>query len=171
MEFRYEVKIPKNRIAVLIGRNGGVKKKIEEETNTKIKVDSKEGEVFVNGSDAVSLYNTNQIIIAIGRGFNPGIAELLLKNDYCFELISLNDYTKNDLLRIKGRLIGTKGKCRKTIEQLTECYISIYGKTIGIIGLIENVNIARRAIENLLKGSPHSSVYRWLEKKRSEIKI
>ncbi len=173
MEFRYEIKIPKIRIAVLIGRKGTVKKRLEEETNTKIIVDSKEGEVFVKGKDAVSLYNTNQMITAIGRGFNPEIAELLLKNDYCFELISLNSYTKErkDLLRIKGRLIGTKGKCRKTIEQLTDCHISIYGKTIGIIGLIENVNIARRAIEQLLKGSPHSHVYKWLEKKRGEIKI
>ena len=92
MEFRYEVKIPKARVAVLIGRNGEQKKKIEKETNTKIRVDSDEGEVFVEGSDAVSLYNTNYIITAIGRGFNPEIAELLLKNDYCFELINLSDY-------------------------------------------------------------------------------
>ena len=173
MEFHYEIKIPKIRVAVLIGRKGTVKERLEEDTNTKIKIDSDEGEVFVKGEDAISLYNTNQIITAIGRGFNPEIAKLLLKSDYCFELINLSSYTKErkDLLRVKGRLIGTKGKCRKTIEQLTECHISIYGKTIGIIGLIENVNIARRAIEQLLKGSPHSHVYSWLEKKRRDIKI
>lgn len=171
MEFHYEVKIPKQRIAVLIGKAGNIKKKIEEETNTKINIDSNEGEVFVKGEDALSLYSTNQIITAIGRGFNPEIADLLLKNDYCFELINLNGYEKEALLRIKGRLIGTKGKCRKNIERLTETHISVYGKTVGIIGLIENVNIARRAIESLLKGAPHSTVYRWLEKKRREIRL
>ena len=78
MEFHYEIKIPKQRIAVLIGKAGSVKKKLEEDTNTKISVDSEEGEVFVKGEDAISLYNTNQIITAIGRGFNPEIAELLI---------------------------------------------------------------------------------------------
>ena len=94
----------------------------------------------------------------------------MLKNDYCFELIYLTG-DKDELLRIRGRLIGTKGKCRKNIEKLTETNISIYGKTAGIIGFIENVNIARRAIESLLKGAHHSSVYSWLEKKRREIKL
>ena len=118
------------------------------------------------------MFNVKEIIRAISRGFNPDVANLLLKQDFMFEIVSLADHvkTKNHLVRIKGRVIGKEGKSRKTIEELTETYICIYGKTIGIIGRSENVGSARRAIESLLSGSLHSSVYRFLEKKRREMK-
>ncbi len=68
--------------------------------------------------------------------------------------------------RLKGRVIGEGGRSRKTIEELTGSYISIYGKTICIIGEPEGAPNARRAVESLLKGSPHGNVYKWLEKQR-----
>ncbi|MCX6707311.1 MAG: KH domain-containing protein [Candidatus Woesearchaeota archaeon] len=43
MEYSYDIKIPKDRVAVLIGKKGEVKKEIEECTKSKIKIDSKEG--------------------------------------------------------------------------------------------------------------------------------
>ncbi|MBI2548171.1 RNA-processing protein [Candidatus Woesearchaeota archaeon] len=168
----YELRIPKDRVAVLIGKNGEVKKELEQETKTSIEVDSTEGDVFVSGDDAIQLFTVREIIKAIGRGFNPELAKLLLKQDYTFEMIPLTDFIKNkgNILRLKGRVIGAQGKSRKTIEALTETHLCVYGKTIAILGLPENVATARRAIESLLSGSPHSSVYRWLEKKRRELK-
>jgi ribosomal RNA assembly protein len=170
--FTYEIKIPKERVAVLIGKNGDTKKELEEHTGTKMDVDSDEGDVTISGEDAVSLFTLRELIRAIGRGFNPEIAKLLLKQDYLFDLISLKDFSKSTdhLLRIKGRIIGKEGKSRKTIEELTETYISVYGKTVGIIGTPENVDLCRRAIDSLLKGSPHANVYSWLEKRRSAMK-
>ena len=114
-----------------------------------------------------------EIIKAVARGFNPDIASLLLRQDYCFEILILSDYAKekNRGIRLKGRIIGSEGKTRKIIEELTETHISVYGKTIGIIGLPENVAVARGAIESLLKGAPHSSVYRWLEKRSKELRM
>ena len=171
-QYSYELRIPKERVAVLIGKNGETKESLEQETKVKIAVDSKEGEVSITGEDALSLFTVREIIRAIGRGFNPEIARLLLKPDYCFELLSLNEIAKgkSDLLRIKGRIIGAEGKSRRLIEELTESYICVYGKTVGIIGEPENVSMAKRAIESLISGSPHSSVYRWLERKRRELK-
>ena len=169
-EFRYELKIPKERIAVLIGVKGTVKKELELATNTKIMVDSKEGDVFISGEDALNLYNAKEIVRSIGRGFNPEIAKLLLKPDYAFDLIDIEQFTKSEnIKRSKGRLIGTEGKARRTIENLTDCYLSIYGKTVSIIGSAENVVIARRAIEGLLKGSKHGNIYKWLEKRKKEM--
>ena len=172
-EYSYELKIPRERVAVLIGKEGEVKKNIEADTNTRIKVDSREGDVFVYGRDALGLYTCREVIRSIGRGFNPEIAKLLLKQDYVFEVISLNDYTgksKNTLLRLKGRVIGREGKSRRLIEELSEAYVSVYGKTIGIIGLPESASMAKNAIESLLKGSTHANVYKWLEKRRRELK-
>ncbi len=170
-EFLYELRIPKDRIAVLIGKKGEVKREIEETTNTSLDIDSKEGDVFIKGEDALGLYSSREVIKAIGRGFNPEIALLLLKPDYAYEVITLTDYTKgskNTLIRIKGRVIGKEGKARGIIEELTECNITVYGKTIGIIGLAENTSVARRAIESLITGSKHANVYKWLEKKRRD---
>jgi ribosomal RNA assembly protein len=172
MEFGYELKIPKDRVAVLIGKKGETKKQIETLTKTAIDVDSKEGDVSIKGKEALGLYAAREIVKAIGRGFNPEIAQLLMKQDYSFELLNMADFskTKNDEKRLKGRVIGEKGKSRKTIEELTGAYISVYGKTVGIIGEITAVSLARRAVESLLSGSPHASVYKWLEKQRRNLK-
>ena len=170
-EFAYEIKIPKNRIAVLIGKKGQIKKQLEEVTKTKINIDSKEGDVSVTGNDALLLYCTRDIIKAIGRGFNPDIAMLLLKQDYTFEVINLPDFDNPaQFRRIKGRIIGTQGKSRRLIEEHTDTYISVYGKTVALIGRSDTCSIARRAVEMLIKGSPHSNVYKWLEKMRRELK-
>ncbi len=170
-EFSYQIKIPKERIAVLIGKHGEIKKHIEEATKTKLEIDSKEGDVNVRGEDALMLYSAREIIKAIARGFNPEIADLLLKQDYMFEIISLPDFDKKShLKRIKGRIIGTNGKTRRIIEENTDCYICVYGKTVSIIGRNDTVHIARKAVEMIIKGSQHSNVYRWLEKMRKEIR-
>ena len=171
-EYSYEMKIPASRVAVLIGTGGSTKKRIEEETKTRIAVDSKEGDVFLAGEDGLGLYTAREVITAIGRGFNPEIALQLLKTDYTFEQLSLNDLakTKNHLLRIKGRVIGREGKARELIEELTGCSISVFGKTISIIGKVDAAVICRKAIEKLIAGSQHSTVYRLLERQRHEIK-
>ena len=172
-EYSYDLKIPKERIAVLIGKSGEVKKALEETTNTRIDIDSHEGDVTVRGEDPLTLFSVRDIISAIARGFNPEIAQLLLKQDYMFELVELRDFVKNknQMPRIKGRIIGKEGKARAIIEDLTDTYICVYGKTIGIIGLGEDVAMARRAIESLAAGSPHNSIYKWLEKKKRENRL
>ena len=171
-EYSYELKIPKERVAVLIGKNGEIKKYLEEQTKTRIQVDSAEGDVFVYGEGPLSLFPLREIIRAIGRGFNPDIATLLLHSDYGLEILDLQEYAsgRNHFLRLKGRVIGSEGKSRRTIEELTETYISVYGKTISIIGPVENLALARRAVDSLLEGSPHANVYKWLEGKRRDLK-
>jgi len=172
-EFSYELKIPQERVAVLIGKKGEIKEQLEKETKTKIDVDSDEGDVFVKGEDALGLYSTREIVKAIGRGFNPETAMLLLKQDYSFELVNVADYAKTNesVRRLKGRVIGQEGRSRRLIEEMTECYISVYGKTIGIIGEASNVAMARRAVESLLQGSPHAGIYKWLEKQRRTLRM
>ncbi len=173
MEFAYELKIPKERIAVLIGRDGEVKKELEELTGAHINVDSKEGDIRITGEDSLSLYAIREVVKAIGRGFNPDIARLLLKPDYVLEIIQLQEFVKNKknhFDRVRGRVIGSGGKAREQIEQLTESFICVYGKTVSIIGDNESVVTAKKAVESLLNGSPHSNVYRFLEKNRKNIK-
>ncbi|MBD3313311.1 RNA-processing protein [Candidatus Woesearchaeota archaeon] len=174
MDYFYDLKIPKERVAVLIGKDGEIKKQIEKETHARIVIDSKEGDVRVIGREPVGLLSAREIIKAIGRGFNPEFAMLLLKQDYCLEIINISDTagkSKKKLMRIRGRIIGEDGKSRKTIEDLTETSISVYGKTVSIIGKHLNADLARKAVESLISGAKHSAVYRRLEKKSKELKI
>ncbi len=172
-EFAYELKIPKERVAVLIGKKGELKRQLEHVTKTKIKVDSDEGDVNIRGKDALLLYSCREIVRAIGRGFNPDIAMQLLKQDYGIEFISLNDYagTQRELERLRGRVIGEGGKSRRTIEDLTFTNISVYGKTIGIIGRLDYIPTARNAVEALLSGRKHGTVYKFLERRRKEMRL
>ncbi len=172
--FSYEIRIPKERIAVLIGPGGKVKKDIEAATHSKLEIDSGEADVIIHGDDSLGMFSAREVIKAIGRGFNPDIAMLLLHQDYSLEILNLPDYlgrSKNKIIRIKGRVIGEQGKTRRIIEEHTETAISVYGKTIAIIGKIENSSVAKKAIEDLLGGAPHSSVYKWLERKRKDLKM
>jgi ribosomal RNA assembly protein len=75
-----------------------------------------------------------------------------------------------DIQRLKGRIIGKDGKTRRIIEELTDADISVYGHTISIIGNFDQTHAAREAILMLIKGSQHSTVYRFLQKKRQELK-
>lgn len=170
-EFSYELKIPEERIGALIGTDGETKKQIEEQAGCQLDI-SKEGDVTVTGNDGIKLYTVREIVKAVGRGFNPDIALLLLKPDYTLELIELKDIagkSKNTMLRLKGRIIGKGGKSREEIERLTNTYISVYGKTVGIIGEVSWTALARQAIGMLLDGSMHRTVYRFLEKKKKEM--
>ena len=172
MEYSYEIKIPKERVAVLIGTKGETKKQLEQLAKTKLTIDSDEGDVTISGEDAINLYATKEIVRAIGRGFNPEVAKLLIKQDYGFELVNIADWakTKEEMERLRGRVIGEGGKSRKLIEELTETSICVYGKTVGIIGQVEMLPLAKRAVESLLSGSRHANVYKWLEKRRKEVK-
>lgn len=164
------VKIPQDRIGVLIGHKGFVKGDIERKSESTITVDSAEGEVCIEGiegGDPVKALRVSEVVKAIGRGFSPENAFTLLDDDYLlFEVISLSHLSPKTLSRVKGRVIGRNGKTRQTIENLANVTISVYGKTISLIGYPDKIRAAHDAIEMLINGAHHSSVYSFLERKQ-----
>lgn len=127
----------------------------------------------MKGQDSIALFQLKDVIKAIGRGFNPEVATRLFKQDFAFELLSITDYVKkkNHIMRLKGRLIGKNGKARESIEELTETSVSVYGKTVGVVGPYDRVAVSKKALEMLLSGSPHSSVFKMLEKQHKQWKM
>jgi ribosomal RNA assembly protein len=73
------------------------------------------------------------------------------------------------MARIKGRIIGRDGRSREIMEQLSGSKVSVYGKTVALLGYPEQIRVARTAIEMLLDGAPHGNVYSFLEKKHQEL--
>ncbi|MBT3985490.1 RNA-processing protein [archaeon] len=168
---RKELKIPKERVAVLIGRDGEVKKRLEKKGKISIDIDSQEGDVTIEG-ESLDVYIALGVVKAIARGFNPTIAEQLFNEKNAFEIIEIQDYvgkSKKDQMRLKGRVIGQEGKARKYIESYCDVKMVVYGKTIGLVGELEKVAMAKQAIEMLLEGSPHGNVYKWLDNKKREL--
>ncbi len=171
------VRIPVDRIGVLIGKNGSTKARIERQTGVSIVIDSDEGEVEIDHTHAkdpsMSLAVAN-VITAIGRGFSPQKALKLLEDDYFLELFDIRDYVgkkREHIVRMRARVIGTHGKTRALIEELTGAHMSVYGNTVAVIGDSIQIDIARRAVDMLLSGSEHSAVYRFLEGRRAQLKI
>ena len=168
-DFSQLLRIPKERVAVLIGKNGETRKMIEQETKTKLDITA-EGEVKIEG-ESYDAWIARQIVKAIGRGFSPEKAMLLLNEEYAYEIVEILDFAKNEnqMKRLKGRVIGTEGKTRDMIEEITDSYISVYGKTVSIIAKSENIQVARKAIEMLLSGAKHATVYRLLENEKKRM--
>ena len=173
------VKIPRERIGVLIGSKGNVKDFIERKLQVKLQIDSHSGDVTItmdeNVKDPSYLFKAKDVVMAIGRGFSPEHAFKLLEDEYnILEIIDLRDIfgrSQSDIKRVKGRIIGKEGKARRVIEEMTGAVISVYGHTVSIIGNIEQVETAREAIKMLIKGSQHKTVYRFLQRKRHELKM
>jgi len=172
------IRIPRERVGVLIGPNGAVKEQIEKALSVKLEVDSATGDVSIelakDCDDPSKLFRAKEVVMAVGRGFAPEKAfRLLREEDTVLQIIDLREIcgkSESDMKRLKGRVIGREGKTRRTIEELTDSNVSVYGHTIGIIGNFEKAQIAREAINMLLRGSQHNTVYRFLHKKRRELK-
>lgn len=172
------LKIPRERVGVVIGRKGINKGEIEKATQTKIDVDSETGSVSIEPTeiteDPLSVWKARYIVKAIGRGFNPEVALKLTSDEIMLDIINLPDYvgkSKKAVLRQKGRIIGKDGRTRDIITEMTGVDLSVYGKTVALIGNFEHLQVAREAVDMILHGARHKSVYAFLEKKNREMKI
>lgn len=163
------IKIPNDRVAVLIGENGKTKDLIEKKCNVTLSISS-EGEVEINGETADTFF-AKDVVKAIGRGFLPKQALKILNENYQFFLIDLDDYVKSEkaIVRVKGRIIGEEGTMKKEIEAATESYLSIYGDTVGIIAKIDTIEYAKEAISMLIQGAQHASVFSYLARAKQQI--
>ena len=171
------VRIPKERVGILIGPEGRVKQYIEEKLQVKLEVDS-EGSVTIvlseKASDPSLLLKAKDVVTAIGRGFSPEVAFRLIRNeDEIFDMVDLRlifGRSESDIKRVKGRIIGADGKTRRLIEELTEADVVVYGHTVGLIGSFEQVDAAHNAVQMIVEGCQHHTVYNYLQKKRTELK-
>ena len=171
------LKIPRARVGALIGPNGSDKRMIENMLGVSLEIESDSGSVEItlnrDNRDPTSIFTVQNIVKAVGRGFNPKKAMSLIQEDYNLHIIDLTEFvgeSKNALARVKGRIIGRGGRSRELIEALTETQISVYGDTISYIGTPENLEAAREAIMMLIKGSFHKTVWNYLYAWRRKMK-
>jgi ribosomal RNA assembly protein len=171
------LRIPLDRVGVVIGPEGETRATIERRAGVRLRVDSKTGEVEIddtNARDPLGPLQVEDVVRALGRGFSPEHAFKLFSDEYYLTLFDIHDYVgkkKKDVQRMVGRVIGAQGKTRRILEDMTGCYISVYGHTVGLIADVEAMGIAKIALDMLLNGSEHASVYRFLENKRRQARM
>jgi ribosomal RNA assembly protein len=172
------VKIPRDRIGALIGPKGEAKQRLEERLQVMLEIDSQTGDIAINldkdVQDPSLLFKAKDYVLAVVRGFSPDRANKLLQDEEnmltVIDLREIFGRSDSDIQRVKSRIIGTEGKTRKIIEELSEALISVYGHTISIIGGVEQSEIAREVVNMFIKGSQHATVYKYLQRKRQELK-
>jgi ribosomal RNA assembly protein len=169
--------IPKDRIGVLVGPKGVVKTRIQEKLFVELTIDSESGNVDIalrpDAPDPSNALRAKDIVQAIGRGFSPDRAFNLLIEDFTLGIIDLHEFfgkNEAEIRRVDGRIIGREGKTRRIIEQLTGAQLSVSGHTVSIIGTYDAVSTAKDALEKLISGRQHGTVYKFLRKKRSQTK-
>lgn len=169
--------IPRDRIGVLVGPKGSVKSVIEGKLYVDLLIDSESGSVDIglrpDAPDPSNTLRAKDLVTAIGRGFSPQRAFALFNEDSTLEIIDLHEFfgkNESEIRRVDGRVIGSEGKTRRIIEEMTGTLISVSGHTISIIGTFEGVSNAKDALEKLISGRQHDTVYKFLRRRRAQAK-
>ncbi len=143
-----------------VEERGEVNLKIK--TNDEIEISAKDEE---NGG---AEWIAEQVIKALIYGFEPKHAYKLFSDEYFIETVDLESAFRRKekgIERAKSRIIGEGGKAKKKLEELSDTHIMVSNLTnnVSIIGKFQGLQNAKEAIIRLLEGSPHESVYRFLE--------
>jgi ribosomal RNA assembly protein len=153
--------VPKDRIRVVKDRK--TKESIEKELG--VKMSFSDNLVEING-EGIVLFRAKSVVKAIGRGFSPKKAFRLFDEEETLDIIEMSGMKENKIRTIRSRMIGTKGKTRRLIERFSGCSVSVYGKTVSIIGKYDQIIIAKGAVEMIIRGSKHSKVYGFLQSQK-----
>lgn len=165
------VRIPQDRVAVLIGSNGETKRMLERTSGAKLSVD-REGLVEISAKEPYVEFKMRDVVKAIGRGFSPDDALALMRDEQYFEVINLKEMLDSDKARDrqKGRIIGEEGKMKSMLEECSGAKVRIYGNTVAFLGQLDEVTLAAAAANKLLEGKSHSFVHSFLQKGRRRLK-
>jgi ribosomal RNA assembly protein len=134
------------------------------------KIELEDNVVTIDG-ESYDEFNAKNVITAFGRGFDLEKAYRLLGEEYFFQQINLKDAfgSKEQIMRIKARIIGTDGKAKEYIESVSGADISIFGSSVSIIGKIDDLKVAEAAIRMLIGGGTHKTAYMVMEKERIKL--
>ncbi|MCL4406498.1 MAG: hypothetical protein M1573_02350 [Candidatus Parvarchaeota archaeon] len=145
-------------------------KLLEKIKETGVSITIEKTRVKLSCDNAFRAMLAKNAVTAFNRGFDSSISSLLLDDSYDILVLNVNDYSRSKKRQkeLKGRVIGSRGMIKKRIMKETACFIKIQGKTISIVGHVENIGIAHGAVEMILNGAKHDSVFISINKKKLE---
>ena len=160
------VTIPEEKINILRDKRSAYLRKLKDFLDVNFEVTD---QVEIESEDGFALLRTKEIIKAFGRGFPWDDCLNLVDDEYSLEIIDTTEFagkSKNRQTELKSRVIGTEGKSKNIIEKYSGTKVAVYGKTVSIIGKWDSIQVAKKAVEMILNGSKHGSVFKYLEDNR-----
>ncbi|MFA5992724.1 MAG: hypothetical protein WC796_03395 [Candidatus Pacearchaeota archaeon] len=144
--------------------------KLELEKKLKVKISVSGTTTTIEGNETDE-YFAERVLLALDFPFTLEEALLLINENYMFEKINIKSHThRKDLNTIKARLIGTKGKTLRVLEDLSDSLITVKDNNVAIISPAEDAEKSIQAIISIIKGSKQANVYARLEKARKQQK-
>lgn len=140
------------------------------EKKIRIRISQNKSNFTLDGSEINEFY-VEKIIEAIDFGFEPEDALLLLKDEYRLEYLSIKEHThRSNLGEVRARIIGTEGKAKAAIENLTGAIIVVHENKVGLIADVDHVQQTIQSIISLVQGSKHGNVFAYLEKQNANLR-
>lgn len=167
-------KIPPERVQILLSKNGEIRNLLEHKLGIRMEIDEETGSISVKypPESAENYFLVKKVTDGISAGFSEADIREMIEKDLALVIVDLEEYISrlSHISRIKGRIIGQKGRAKKKIEDYSRCKISIYQNLVGILGPEENIELAREAVIKLVKGFEHQTVYRFMEARLRRMK-
>jgi len=103
-------------------------------------------------------------IEAIAKGFNIADSVVLIRlPNIALDSIDIGQQKLslkgNSFSRAIGRIAGRSGSTLYSIENATKTRMVLNGKKVHFMGTVENIQIAKTCVQNLIIGSPANKVY------------
>ena len=144
------------------------KEELKEKLNVEITLEGKK--VTVRG-DSLDEYEAGIVLDAMSLGFSAAKALDLKDESKIFRVLNIKSISrKSNLKEVRARVIGSKGRTKKTMEDISGCDIIIRDNDVGIIADAEVIDEVVTAVSNLIRGTKQANTYRYLEKMNAKKK-
>lgn len=163
-----KVIIPKNRVRPLRENWERIYELIVEKLRLQVRFNTKTSQVELRKceqtKDPIALQRATDFLRAFTLGFELNDAESLIRIDELFletfKITDIKQTLKGDhLARAIGRIAGTGGRNKHTIENATKTRIVLADTKVSILGSFQNCRTARRTICAVVMGTPNNKIH------------
>ncbi len=140
------------------------KNRLEQKLKAKLTL-GKDKVLTIETENPLDEFEAQRVFDAMNLGFSAEDALRILDEETNFIQINIKDYANTTNLEVvRSRLIGTHGKTKATVEEITKCVVKVQDNLVGIIGPAEITETAFTAVTNIIRGTKQANAYRYLER-------